>query len=890
MRFLLGLAAFVAVTAHAQTLKLQTYTLANGMKVILHEDHALPLVTVNILYRVGSKDEPDRRSGFAHLFEHLMFMGTDRVPTGQYDAIMEGAGGWNNANTTEDRTDFFDVGPSNILPTLLYLEADRLETLGKNMTQKKLDLQRDVVKNERRQTTENTPYGKAEEAINGLMFPPLHPYHTSVIGSMENLDAASVQDVQNFFATYYVPNNASMVIAGDFNPADVKPIIAKLFGTLPRANDVQRKFVPNPSFAGIKRLTMVDAVEASKVLMIWHAPAEYHAGDADLNLAAGILSDGLSSRLYQRLVVKDKLVTDISASVDDRILGSLFVVDATAANGASLSKIEEEIKEELTRLGNEGPSKEELQRQVAKTQFGIVNGLQSVQDTADQLNEFDYFMGMPNGFATLLANYKAVTPTSLKSWVHQTITPSGYLDLRVVPQAEPAQGPDPRDGQPVLGPSKAFAAPAPNIFHLANGLKVEFWQRPNVPLMAVSLRTSRGADADSAAKGGLAGLTAEMLSQGAGTRDAKAFEQALDALGAQFSASVDERSMSATLNVLATNFEPALKLYADAVIRPRFDVKEYDRVKRVAIANIEQENDDPSGVSRRVANREYFGKDHPYGRPVEGSLLSVKSLMVADLKAEQTRFLNSRNVTLYVAGALPLATVKAKLEAEFGSWKRGSAMPPPTYSQPATGPARLVIVDRPGAVQTVVRFMFPAPVYSSPSRQALTSMNVVLGGSFTSRLNHNLREDKGYTYGAGSAYTATPQIGFIAASADVRADVTGASLKEFLTEFNRISSGDISVVEATKTALTRRQEMVNSLESLDGLLGEAEGFDQNGGSFAMFGPELAAAMAVSASDMNVVAKGALPMDHMVLVLVGDKATILKHLDGLKLPTPEFVNP
>src|ERR1022692_1924704 len=215
-RFALGaLPILIAGSAFAQSVKVDKYVLGNGMTVILHEDHSLPVATVNIWYHVGSKDEPDRRSGFAHLFEHLMFMGTDRVPTGQYDGIMEGGGGWNNADTTEDRTDYFDVGPSNLLPTLLWLEADRLETLGKNMTQKKLDLQRNVVKNERRQNTENTPYGRAYEMLNGLMFPPGHPYHTSVIGSMEDLDNASVQDVQNFFATYYVPNNGTLVVAGD---------------------------------------------------------------------------------------------------------------------------------------------------------------------------------------------------------------------------------------------------------------------------------------------------------------------------------------------------------------------------------------------------------------------------------------------------------------------------------------------------------------------------------------------------------------------------------------------------------------------------------------------------------------------------------------------------
>lgn len=880
----------LSVGARAQSVALQTYTLGNGLKVVLREDHKLPLVTVNILYHVGSKDELDRRSGFAHLFEHLMFMGTDRVPTGQYDAIMEGGGGWNNADTTEDRTDYYDVGPSNLLPTLLWLEADRLETLGKNMTQKKLDLQRDVVKNERRQNTENTPYGRAYEALNGLMFPPGHPYHTSVIGSMEDLDNASVKDVQDFFATYYVPNNGTLVVAGDFNPAEIKPTIARLFGTLPRANDVPRKFVPNPNFPGVKRLTFVDTVDAPKVVLAWHAPAIYHPGDADLNLAASVLSDGVSSRLYQRLVVKDKLATDVSCSVDDRLLGSLFLVDATAAKGAPLDALEHAIHEELQRMAKAGPTKVELERQVAKAQFHVLSGLQSVQQTADQLNEFDYFLGKPDGFSTLLASYRAVTPTSVRAWLQRTVTPSGYLDMRIVPGSEATSGPNPRDAKPSLEQPKPFSAQAPTVFRLANGLKVEFWQRPNVPLMALSLRTSNGADADPATNAGLARLTAAMLAEGAGPRTSKEFQNALDELGAQFSSGAAEQSLSVNLSVTSANFGPALRLYADAITKPRFDKAELDRVKRVEVAAIEASDDDPDSVASKVLDRAFFGSDHPYSRPIQGEKATVSRFSTQDLKQEYWRLLGSGESTLYVAGGLPLSDVKSKLNAAFSSWHSAVKWQHPTYGAPKPTSSRVLVVDRPGAVQTVVRFAFPAPAYGSAERPSLTSMAVVLGGSFTSRLNHNLREDKGYTYGASASYQSTSKLGYIHAGADVRADVTGASLKEFLAEFAKISTGDISSAEAGKVSRTRRQEMVNSLERLEGLLGVASSLDQNGQSFASFGAELAAAIGVTDQQMNSVAKSALPMDHMLLVLVGDKATILKQLEGLGLPAPEVVRP
>ena len=347
-----ALCAFLAANAlaGAQTkLQYERYTLPNGMTVILHEDHSLPVAAIDLWVEVGSKDEPARRSGFAHPLRAPHVMGTKRVPNGRFDSIMEAAGGQNNASTAEDRTEFHESGPSNLLPTFLWLEADRLETLGRDIDQRKLNLQRDVVKNERRQNTENTPYGTAYEAINGLMWPALHPYGHSVIGSMADLDAASVADVKDFFATYYVPNDAILAVVGDFKPVEVKARIARLFGTLPRRDDPPRPIPADYAFHG-KRVTFVDTVPQAKVVMAWHGPAFFAPGDAELDVAAGVLGDGNSSRLYRRLVENDRLATDVSVSQDSRSLGSLFTIDATAAPGADLDRLEAAIDDELRRF------------------------------------------------------------------------------------------------------------------------------------------------------------------------------------------------------------------------------------------------------------------------------------------------------------------------------------------------------------------------------------------------------------------------------------------------------------------------------------------------------------------------------------------------------------
>ncbi|MGV3616501.1 MAG: M16 family metallopeptidase [Fimbriimonas sp.] len=883
----LCVAAFaLVVSGWAQDVKVEKYRLPNGMTVILHEDHSLPIATINIWYRVGSKDEPPRRSGFAHLFEHLMFMGTKRVPNGQFDQIMEKAGGSNNASTAVDRTNYYSVGPSNLLPTLLWLDADRLEDLGVAMDVKKLDLQRDVVKNERRENVENTPYGKAYEAINAIMFPENHPYGHSVIGSMADLSAGTLQDVQDFFATFYVPNNASLVVAGDFDPKTLKPMIAQWFGTLPRRNDPPRPLTPTVDFKGIVRQTMVDQVQVPKSIMVWHSPAAYSAGDAEMQIAAAVLSSGLSSRLYERLVVKDKLATDVSAFQEQRRLGSLFYVDATAAPGADQDRLEAAIDQELATFAKSGPRADELKRVVAQIEYGAVASLQSLRDKADKLNEYEYYFGEPNSFARVLDLYRKATPRGIRDAARRTLNPENRLIMRVLPETEVAEGQKPRETAPAIGNEATFTPPTPSNFTLSNGLKVQFFRRPELPLMAVSALIRGGGENDPTDKLGRGSLTAAMLDEGAGSRNAKAFQDALDEIGASFSAGADEQSTSATLSVLSTKFDQGLALYADALLRPRFDTEEFARVQRLRIAGLEQENDDPGAVAIKVSLREYFGPNHPYGTPVAGTPETLKRLTPADLKTQHEAIFQPQNTTLLVAGSLDEAAVKASLEKALGKWQ-GNRTPvaKPAYPAPANQALRVLLVDRPGAVQTVVRFVLPAPPYNDPNREGLSSLSTLLGGGFTSRLNQNIREDKGYAYGAGSRFIFAPQVGYAIATSSVRADVTGPSIKEFLNEFKRLGGGDVTDPEAGKAASTRRSELVETMGSLTGLLGVAAGYELNGRPFSALGEDLKKLGSLTAKDLNTLAPNALPLDRGLLILVGDKATILKQVEGLGLPTP-----
>lgn len=881
----------IGSTANAQNVNYEKYRLENGMTVILHEDHSLPVASINLWYYVGSKDEAPGRSGFAHLFEHLMFMGTNRVPEGQFDTIMESGGGWNNASTSSDRTNYFSFGPSNLLPTLLWLDADRLEDLGEAMTQEKLDKQRAVVRNERRQTSEMMPYGRADLKVSEMMYPPGHPYHIEVIGTHEDLQAATLQDVKDFFAAYYVPNNASLVVAGDFDPATIKPLVARLFGTLQRGADPVHRQVEPTTLTEVKRVVYTDNVQFARLSLVYHSPAMFAPGDADMDLAAAVLSSGKSSRLYKRLVFEEKLATDVSAYQQSSLLGSLFRIDITAADGKSLDEIEHVTDEILREFLAKGPTGEELERHKASMEYSMLNGLQSILGKADRLNQYNFFFGEPDSFKRDLDRYRNASVSSVKQWAQTVLTPDARLIMRVLPesQAEMLEG---RNEPPTVAASGKFSPEMPQTFTLSNGIEVRHWPRHELPLVEVSLFLRGGAANMDHAIPGLAHMTAEMLDEGAGELDALEFSDALDLLGAQFNARAGREATSVNLSVLKQNFDQAIALYADAILHPRNTSADWERVKALHVQGLKQDEDQPTEVASRVGMRAFFGADHPYGRPVRGTVASVEGLTLDAVKACYADLFDPSNATIFMAGDLTQDEARTALEKRFGSWKT-----PPSHTPirpiaampPANRATRVVVVDKPDAVQTVVRFYMPGPKYSDPQRVSYELLNTILGGSFTSRLNQNLRERNGFTYGARSRFEMSPEVGYLSAGANVQASVTGPALREFLAEFGRLRTGDISEEESRKSRETNRMNTIQSFQGLGGVIQTAETRELNGLAFSSLGDDLAAMQAVSLSELNGLAKEAIPLDQALLVLVGDKATILKQLEGLDLPTPTELN-
>ena len=877
--------------ALGQNMACEKYELSNGMTVILHEDHALPVASVNIWYRVGSQDEPPRRSGFAHLFEHLMFMGTRRVPGSQFDVLMETGGGANNASTDFHRTNYYSWGPSSLLPTLLWLDADRLEDMALAMTQEKVDKQRDVVRNELRQVVENAPYGKAGEMVYRMLYPEGHPMHLGVIGSHEDLIAATVSNVQDFFATFYTPNNASLVVAGDFDPATIKPLIQDLFGTLPRGGEPPRREVPSSSLDRVERFTTIDKVQLPKIIMAWPSATAFAAGDAELELAARILADGNSSRLQQRLVFDDQSCVEVTAAQYSYPVGSFFTIEAYCAPGADLTAVEAAIDEEVAGLSREGPSESELSRNVNAIELALLSSLQSIEAKADQLNEYQYYFGDPNGLKRDLDRYRASTPSGVRDVVASTLKPGARAIIRVLPE-DPQRGDSPRDVRPEAGRSAEFSVPAATTFALSNGLEVMLWPRTDLPMVSAKFLISRRGSLDPAEKPGLTSLTAAMLTEGAAGLDAAAFAAEVQSLGATIGASASEETVEVSCVGLKRTFARAAGLFGAAITAPNFSEADFERVRGLTVQGLEQENEDPRSIARTIGMRTLLGAANPYSSPASGTPESVSALTLDDVKKCHGSLADAGSAVLLLSGDLSEAEARAMFEPLLGGLPRSEAgvKVRGDYSIPGATGRRLIIVDRPAATQTLISIIMPGSRYEDPRRVQLEMVNTIFGGSFTSRLNQNLRETHGYTYGARSGFMMAPSLGVFSAGASVQAEVTGAALAEFMGEFERIVSGDIGANEATKARETVRNDAVRGFGPLSGVLESASTVLAAGLPYETLVRDFAAMQRGTVADLNRLAQQGIAFDRAVIVLVGDRGQIVEQIKDLPLPPPKFLNP
>jgi zinc protease len=886
-------AAAAPAGSEVPEIQFEKYTLPNGLQVILHVDRKLPIVNVNQWYHVGSKNEKPGRTGFAHLFEHMMFQGSKNVP-GEYFSVVEELGanlqqGGVNGTTDNDRTNYFATVPSGNLEKLLWVESDRLATLLDGVDQAKLDNQRDVVKNERRQSFENQPYGLWPELLANELFPYGHPYSWSVIGSMADLSAASLDDVKEFFRTYYTPNNLSLVIAGDFDPAQAKLLVEKYFGSLPPGPALARPKVDPVALEAGKILEIADRVPQERVYMIWPTPALYSAGDAELDLAARVLADGLSSRLTKALVYDAQKATTVNAFQFGTEIANCLVVIANARPGVDVAELETLVAREIARLAASGPTQAELDRAKNKLETQYISGLERIGGfggKADLLNQYNTYLGDPGRFAWDLARWRSVTPSSLQQATRRYLDTEKRLTLRFRPEVSARSttaDPD-RAAVPALGAEKRFVAPEVATAKLPNGLEIFVVERRELPKVAVQFTTRAGIVADPAGKEGTANLALQTVDLGTAKRSALAIESALGDLGTVLTGGAVREAANLQFEVLTRNVDAALGIVSDVIRGPSFPAAEFDREKQNQLANLEQQSNNPNAVAGRVRSMLAFGREHPYGRPSQGLPATVATITRDDVAQFWQERVKPGSSALIFVGGVSLDEAVKLAEKHFASWSGGAAAEI-SIPAPAAAPAgKIYLVDRRDAAQTVVSQFVPAPAIGDPDDDALTLADSVYGGGgFGTRLNLNLREDKGYSYGAFSALVQYSGGGIWFGGGGVQTDKTAESVVEFVKELKGLGG---------ERPLAAAELESSRLRRLRGTSQQYEAYANVGGAIATLWqqhrplselqaePDRIAEVPLAATNAAA-AKWARP-EKAAIVVVGDRSKIEEKLAALNL--------
>ncbi len=797
----------------------EEFTLPNGLRVVVHTDRKAPIVAVNIWYHVGAKDEQAGRTGFAHLFEHLMFQRSENHDGEFFEPFKQVGATDQNGTTNTDRTNYFQNVPTTALDMALWMESDRMGHLVGAIDQAALDEQRGVVQNEKRQG-ENQPYGQVWDKLTRAMYPASHPYHHGVIGSMNDLNAASLDDVKTWFRTWYGPNNAVLVLAGDIDVATAKEKAAKYFGDIPAGPSMAQPQVNVAQRPATTREVMTDKVPQARIYRAWNV-AQVGTTDIDqLDLFSYVLGGAKSSRLDQRLLHNDKLVDNISAMTDASQLGSNFLVVATVKQGVDPAKVEAAIDEEIKRLIAEGPTADELERAKVQSRAGFVRGIERIGGfggKADALAQCAVYEGNPGCFRTSLANVEAATAADVKAagakWLgvgdHTLVVePGERVALEELPSGKPTPFNVPAvDARFTTLPSqvdRSAGVPQTKTFPelkfpqlqratLKNGTQVVLAERHDIPVVQFSYEFAGGFTADQGRKPGTANFTMGMLDEGAGQLGSLAFADAVERLGASIGAGASLDGANVYLSALKENLAPSLALYADVLRAPRFDQNEIDRIRATWIAGIQQEKVQPNAVAMRVLPPLLYGAGHPYAIPFTGSgdEAAIQALTRADLVSFHKEWVRPEGATLVVVGDTTLKDIVPLLERQFGDWKGEGAAPKVAAPADVARPqgVRVFLIDQPGAVQAN---LFAGEVTPSTMDAGATRFDIangVLGGDFTSRLNMNLREDKHWSYGARSmASNALGQRPWMAI-APVQIDKTADALKEMNVEISQFATG-----------------------------------------------------------------------------------------------------
>ncbi len=864
------------------------FVLPNGLTVIVHEDHKAPIVAVNVWYHVGSKNERPGRTGFAHLFEHLMFNGSENYDKDFFGPLEQAGATDMNGTTNEDRTNYFENVPTNALDLVLWLESDRMGHLTGAISQPKLDEQRGVVQNEKRQG-ENEPYGKVWDFLTPKLYPSNHPYSWTTIGSMDDLDAAKLPDVKDWFATYYGAANAVVVVAGDIDVQTAKQKVEQYFGDIPAGPPVARQQAWIAKRTGSQRGEMQDRVPQARIYKVWNVPG-WGTPEADyLTLLSDVLSSGKSSRLYKRLVYDDQTATDVSAYVDMREIGGLFVIEATARPGVELARVEKAVDEEVRRLLAGGPTPAELSRVKTQYRAGFIRGVERIGGfggKSDVLAQGEVFAGRPDFYQARLNRVRQATTTKLTGTARQWLTDGVYtLEVHPYPEFQTASAAADRSKLPVPGTPAEAMFPELERATLSNGLKIVLARRPSIPQVRFDLVLDAGFAADKSAIPGTASMTLAMMDEGTTRRNAIQISDELAQLGANLSTGSRLDVSSVSLEALKENLDPSLAVYADVVLHPSFPRHDFERLKKQRLAHIQQEKADPVGLALRVFPGLLYGPGHAYANPWTGSGTeeSTGRLKREDLIRFHDTWFKPNHATMVVVGATTMAEIRPRLERLFAGWKPGD-VPAKSIATVEQQPRPLVyLMDRPGSLQSVIIAGNLAPPKANPNEVAIQTMNGVLGSDFSSRVNMNLREDKHWAYGAYTFFRdARGQRPFIA-YAPVQTDKTKEAVVELDKELRGIvKDRPIEPAELSRAQASLTLTLPGSWETMGALSGAITDILSYGLDDRYYDTFAQKVRSQTIQSLTQVAAEVVHPDQLIWVIVGDRSKIEPGIRELKL--------
>jgi zinc protease len=914
-------------TPETDKLKLnyEKYVMSNGLQVILHTDHSDPMISYAIMYHVGSSREIPGKTGFAHLFEHLLFGGSENVATGTFDKVIEGAGGSNNGFTTRDITTYYEMFPKNALEKVLWLESDRMGFFINSVTQRSLAIQQNVVQNEKRQGVDNSPYGFTDYVISKNLYPASHPYNWEVIGEMEDLKSATLDDVKSYYEHFYGPNNATLVLAGDFNSDSVKLMINKYFGEIKSHGEVaSRSAMPVSLDKTIKLFHEDNFANVPEINLVWPASLAYQKDAYALDFLAKILADGKKAPLYKVLVKEKKLTSRTSAYNNSGELAGEFTITVRANEGKTLKEIEEAVSEAFNRFEKEGITEKDVERIKASSEKGFYDGLTSVYGKSIQLAFYNTFLNDPGYIEKDIENIKAVTLNDVKMVYEKYIKGKPHVVTSFVPRGKPemiaensvpagvkeenineasqveiAKTGDDKIVKTASSIDRTIEPPAakepevniPEIWKatLANGIQVYGIQNKELPLVNLSLVINGGVYQDKIALPGVAGMVASVLPQGTKNRTPEELEEDIELLGSSINVNAGREEISMNASTLSRNFEKTLSLMKEILLEPRWDSAEFAMALTRTKNRIIQSEAQPRSVAGQFFFKLLYGTDHIFGYSTMGTRESIDKIKMDDLKAWYEKNFSPSVTKIQVAGNVSKEQVLAALKPLETEWKAKEVVLNNYPVPPDPEKSQIYFVDIPGSRQSVIYIGYLALSRDNPDYVRTDFINYRLGGAFTSILNQILREEKGFTYGASSSFQEMKVKAPFVAATSVRSDATFESIKIFKDEMekyrNGISEGDLQFIKNCMILSNALRFETN--ESLVGMLSTMSKY---GLADDYIKKEETIIKNITLEEHKAITDKYIVPDRMYYVIVGDAATQMKPLEKIGFGKPILVKP